>query len=188
MRREIFDAVKSARAGRAFSPSDIDTLDRALDALGVPRDGGGGWLTLALDLIKQFEGCELVAYPDPGSGGYPWTIGWGATGPGIAKGVSWTQAQADERLAADVGHFAAKVDALLNGAPTTAGQKAALVSLAYNIGPGNLQASTLLRLHKEGDYAGAQGQFARWNKAAGKVLNGLTRRRAVEAKVYGGAA
>ena len=96
--------------------------------------------------------------------------------------------QADERLASDVGRFAGKVDALLNGAPTTAGQKAALVSLAYNIGVENLRTSTLLRLHKEGDYAGAQGQFERWNKAAGRVLPGLVRRRAAEAAVYGGEA
>jgi lysozyme len=63
-----------------------------------------------------------------------------------------------------------------------------MVSLAYNVGIGNLKESTLLRLHKEGDYTGAAGQFARWNKAAGKAMAGLTRRREAEAKMYRGLA
>lgn len=144
-------------------------------------------------LIQKFEGCakrrpdgKLEAYPDPGSGGDPWTIGWGSTGPDIRKGVIWAQAQADDRFETDVQAFAAKVDALLNGAPTTQGQFDAMVSLAYNIGLANLRESTLLRRHKEGAYAGAALEFGRWNKASGKVMPGLTRRRAAEAKLYRG--
>ncbi len=139
-------------------------------------------------LIKSFEGCKLVAYPDPATGGYPWTIGYGATGPGIRKGVVWTQAQADARFTQDIAKFAAKVTALLNGAPTTQSQFNALCSLAYNIGTGSLTSSTLLRLHKAKDYEGAANQFLRWNRAAGKVLTGLTRRREAEAKMYRGQA
>ena len=137
-------------------------------------------------LVKSFEGCKLAAYPDPATGGDPWTIGYGATDPGIVKGVVWTQAQADARFTQDIGKFAAKVGALLGSTPTTQGQFNALVSLAYNIGPGNLASSTLLRLHKAKDYEGAANQFARWNKAAGQVMTGLTRRRAAEAKMYRG--
>lgn len=143
------------------------------------------WQPLATPLIKQFEGCVLKAYPDPGSGNDPWTIGYGATGPGIAKGVVWTQAQADERLADDVDRFGQQVAGLIRGATTTAGQMAAMVSLAFNVGAENLRRSTLLRKHLEGDYAGAQANFAKWNKASGRVLPGLTRRRAAEAKLYG---
>jgi len=58
------------------------------------------------------------------------------------------------------------------------------VSFAYNVGVGNLQSSTLLKKHKAGDYRGAVAEFAKWNKAAGKVLPGLTKRRAAEAALY----
>lgn len=139
-------------------------------------------------LIKSFEGCKLAAYPDPATGGDPWTIGYGATGPDIKKGLVWTQAQADARFTHDVGKFAAKVVALLGSAPTTQGQFNALVSLAYNIGTGNLASSTLLRLHKAKDYEGAANQFGKWNRANGQVMTGLTRRRAAEAKMYRGQA
>ncbi|NIJ18483.1 GH24 family phage-related lysozyme (muramidase) [Sphingomonas naasensis] len=142
-------------------------------------------------LIQQFEGCakrradgRLDAYPDPGTGGDPWTIGWGSTGPDIRRGTVWTQAQADERFEADVHRFAAKVDALLGDDPTKPGQFDAMVSLAYNIGLGNFASSTLLRLHRAGNFEGAAAQFARWNKAAGRVLPGLTKRRAAERALY----
>jgi GH24 family phage-related lysozyme (muramidase) len=143
------------------------------------------WQPLAAKVVKAFEGCELKAYPDPASGGDPWTIGWGATGPGIHNGVVWTQDQADARLMDDLQRFGDGVAALVKSAPTTAGQFAAMVSLAYNVGLGNLKTSTLLRMHMAGDYAGAHAQFQRWNKAAGKVMRGLTRRRAQEAELYG---
>ena len=137
-----------------------------------------------VDLIHSFESCKLTAYPDPGSvDGKPWTIGWGSTGPGIAKGVVWTQAQADERFAADLARFEKAV--ALMAPVTTRNQFDALVSFAYNVGLAALNDSTLLRLHNKGDYAGAKDQFARWNKNDGKVMNGLTRRRAAEAAMYG---
>jgi lysozyme len=142
-------------------------------------------------LIQQFEGCAkkqadgtFAAYPDPGSGGDPWTIGWGTTGPDVKKGVVWTQKQCDDRCAVDVAAFAAKVAAVLGGAPTTQHQFDAMVCFAYNVGIGNLSSSTLLKKHKAGDFAGAAAEFGRWNKAAGKVMAGLTRRRAAEASLY----
>lgn len=139
-------------------------------------------------LIKSFEGCKLAAYPDPATGGDPWTIGYGATGPGIKKGVIWTQAEADARFTQDIAKFAAKVSTLIGATPTTQNQFNAMVSLAYNIGTGNFGNSTLLRLHKAKDYARAADQFGKWNKAAGRVMTGLTRRRAAEAKMYRGQA
>jgi len=141
-------------------------------------------IKIAAELIKNFEGCRLKAYPDPGSGGDPWTIGWGATGTGIRRGVVWTQAQADGRLATDLVGYEAGVVKALGGAPATDSQRGALISMAYNIGTGALASSTLIKKHKAGDYAGAAAEFARWNKASGKVLAGLTRRRAAEAAVY----
>jgi lysozyme len=137
-------------------------------------------------LIKRFEGCKLRAYPDPATGGAPWTIGWGSTGLGIVPGIIWSQAQADARFDADIAAFAAKVDRLLEGWPTTQGQFDALVSFAYNLGLANLGKSTLLKDHKAGLFAAAKGQFALWNRANDKVLDGLTKRRAAEAQMYGG--
>ncbi|ANI78998.1 lysozyme [Sphingobium sp. EP60837] len=137
-------------------------------------------------LIKSFEGCKLAAYPDPATGGEPWTIGWGSTGPGIRKGVIWTQAQADARFSADIVKFAALVAAKIGDAPTTQGQFNACVSLAYNIGMGGFGQSTLLRLHRDGDYDDAVKQFARWCNANGRRMTGLVRRREAEAKMYRG--
>jgi GH24 family phage-related lysozyme (muramidase) len=143
-------------------------------------------------LIKSFEGCArlrpdgtIAAYPDPATGAAPWTIGWGSTGPDIAKGTVWTQAQCDARLAQDSAAFAARIARLIGPAPTAQHQFDALVALAYNIGAANLAASTLLARHKAGDYPAARAQFARWNKANGKVMAGLTRRRTAEALLYG---
>lgn len=138
--------------------------------------------------IKGYEKCRLKAYmPTPDD--VP-TIGWGSTGPDIRMGMTWTQAQADARFAADLARFASKVTALLGTAPTTQAQFDALVSFAYNIGygDGGLKTSTLLRMHKDGNWIGAAAQFQRWNRQAGRVLNGLTTRRSAEADIYRGAA
>ncbi len=146
----------------------------------------------ALSIIREFEGCRLTSYPDPGTGGAPWTIGWGSTtdeqGRPIKKGDVWTQERADARLRAHVGEFGEKVWQLVKDVPTTQNQFDALVSFAYNVGIGNLKTSTLLRRHREKAYAGAALEFARWNKAAGRVLKGLTRRREAEASLYRGKA
>lgn len=140
-------------------------------------------LAHAVALIKRWEGCRLSAYPDPGTGGDPWTIGWGSTGPGIRKGVTWTQAQADERLATDVKRF---MDGVRSALKRTASDNelGAMTSLAYNIGAQAFRSSTLLRLFNQGKKADAAKQFDRWNKAGGVVLNGLTKRRADERRVF----
>lgn len=139
-----------------------------------------------IDFIRDFEKCRLVAYmPTPKD--RP-TIGWGSTGPDIRLGMTWTQDQADERFAADLAKFSAGVVRALEGAHTNQPQFDAMVSLAYNIGLGAFSGSTLLKMHRAGDFGGAQAQFARWNRQAGKVLNDLTRRRAAEAAIYRGRA
>jgi lysozyme len=142
-----------------------------------------------IDLIHSFEGLRLDAYRCPA--GVP-TIGWGATtdmqGRAIRMGMKWTREQADERFAKHLATFEGEVRNTLNGAATTQGQFDALVSFAYNLGPAALAGSTLMRLHKAGKFAEAAEQFQRWNKAGGRVLAGLTRRRAAEAKLYRGEA
>lgn len=146
-------------------------------------------------LVKRFEGCArlrtdglIEAYPDPGTGGAPWTIGWGATGRDrftggmIGPGTRWTQAQCDARLAEDLAAYAAEVAAAIGGALTTQSQFDALVSFHYNTGA--IARATLTQKHIAGDHAGAAREFARWNRAGGRVLQGLVRRRAAEAELY----
>jgi lysozyme len=141
-----------------------------------------------IELMHHFESCSLEAYPDPGTGGKPWTIGWGSTtdeaGNPIRPGTVWTQAQCDRRFELDLVRFEKAVLRALAGNPATQPQFDALVSLTYNVGEANLRKSTLMRLHNAGKYSEAAAQFIRWNKAAGKVMRGLTRRRQAEAALY----
>lgn len=133
-----------------------------------------------IDLIKSFEGFRASAYRDPVG---VWTIGWGFT-RGVRAGDTITRAQADQRLLSELAQYEAAVYAATAGAPTTQPQFDALVSLAYNIGIAGLQRSTALRRHREGQHNAAARAFALWNQAGGRVLPGLTRRRAAEAALY----
>lgn len=135
-----------------------------------------------IDLIKQFEGYSSKAYPDPATGGAPWTIGYG-TIKGVKPGMVITAQQAEKMLRDDVAKFESGVSSLIT-APTTQGQFDAMVSLAYNIGLGNFGKSTLLKKHNARCYTCAADQFRVWNRANGKVMNGLTKRRAAERQVY----
>jgi lysozyme len=135
-----------------------------------------------IDLIKQFEGYSSKAYPDPATGGAPWTIGYGTT-RGVKPGMVITAEQAEKMLRDDVAKFESGVSSLIT-APTTQGQFDAMVSLAYNIGLGNFGKSTLLKKHNARCYTCAADQFRVWNRANGKVMNGLTKRRADERQVY----
>lgn len=135
-----------------------------------------------IDLIKQLEGYSSKAYPDPATGGAPWTIGYGTT-KGVKPGMVITAQQAEKMLRDDVAKFESGVSSLIT-APTTQGQFDAMVSLAYNIGLGNFGKSTLLKKHNSRCYTCAADQFRVWNRANGKVMNGLTKRRADERQVY----
>lgn len=136
------------------------------------------------DLIRLFEGEVLKAYPDPATGGDPWTIGVGHTGPEVKRGMVITKEQSDAILQKDLERFEKGVFAATG--PTTQNRFDAMVSLAFNIGLGNFNSSTLLKKHKAGEYGAAAEQFRRWNKAAGRVMAGLTRRRAAEEAMYRG--
>ncbi|QLY02318.1 lysozyme [Citrobacter sp. RHBSTW-00599] len=137
--------------------------------------------------IKDFEGCSLTAYPDPGTGGAPWTIGYGWThhvdGKPIKPGMTIKQETADRLL--KTGLVSYENDVLkMTKVKLTQGQFDALVSFAYNVGSRALSTSTLLRKLNDGDMKGAADEFLRWNKAGGKVLNGLTRRREAERALF----
>ena len=192
-RKPVFDAVRRLLR-RGFTSSEVQALDAALDqaagqaAATAPLRAIG---PAGLALIQQFEGCARAlgdgtfsAYPDPGTGGDPWTIGWGATGPDIGPGTVWTQAQCDARLTADLARFATEVARALGDAPTSQEQFDALVSFHYNTGA--IARATLTRLHRAGDHAGAAAEFGKWVHAGGRKLTGLIRRRAAEAALYSG--
>lgn len=132
-----------------------------------------------IELVKQFEGCKLTAYVCPAG---VLTIGYGSTGPHVKAGMKIDGAQANTLLLKDLERFEAGVNRLSK--KHTQGQFDALVSFAFNLGLGNLERSTLLKLHNAGKHTEAADQFKRWNKAGGKVLAGLTRRREAEAALY----
>ncbi len=141
---------------------------------------------MGIALIKSAEGLRLKAYPDPGTGGLPWTIGYGSTS-GVTRNMVITEAQAEQMLAEDLMRFERIVERLVQ-VPLPQGQFDALVSFTYNVGEGNFAKSTLLRKLNSGDAAGAAEQFSRWVNAAGKVLPGLVKRRAAERAMFLGAA
>jgi len=137
-----------------------------------------------LDLIKTHEGLRLEAYPDPGTGGKPWTIGFGHTGSNIVEGLHIDEIQADEFLRHDI-ETAEKCVTNSVRVPLTQGQFDALCSFVFNLGCGALGRSTLLaKLNAGEDDAVVAAEFSRWNKAAGKVLQGLVVRRKYEAEMF----
>ena len=135
-------------------------------------------------LIKEFEGCKLTAYLD--SVGV-WTIGYGWTQPvdgkPIRAGMTIKQETAERLLKTGLVSYESDVSRLVK-VGLTQGQFDALVSFTYNLGARSLSTSTLLRKLNAGDYAGAADEFLRWNKAGGKVLNGLTRQREAERALF----
>jgi GH24 family phage-related lysozyme (muramidase) len=198
IRKPVFDAIRRL-LGRGLRQREVEAIDAALDAaardedfLSLDRVTPGPSPTVSaagIALIKRFEGCArrigrglVEAYPDPGTGGAPWTIGWGATGPGIGPGTVWPQARCDARLEQDLARHAREVSEALGSAPTTQAQFDALVSFHYNTGA--IRRAALTRKHIAGDRAGAAAEFARWNRAGGRMLRGLARRRAAEAALY----
>lgn len=134
-----------------------------------------------IDLIKQFEGLKLKAYLD--IVGVP-TIGFGSTGPDIKIGMTWTPEQCEERLKKDLEKFENAINSAVK-APLTQNQFDALVCFTYNVGSGAFTGSTLLKLlNKSESITKVADQFLRWNKAGGKEVAGLTRRRTAERELF----
>ena len=204
-RKLIFDVVRRLIAERLnvqpsevkFTMAGVKLLDEAIDEalktmqaeVPPPVATGRKVSPKGIALIHSFEQCKLSTYPDPGSkDGKPVTGGWGSTldfnGQPLRLGFTASQQYWDDLFAKQISGYAAKVEALLKGAPTTQNQFDAMVSLAYNIGVKGFAGSSVLRLHKARDYKGAARAFLMWNKNDGKVMRGLTRRRLAESDLY----
>lgn len=142
-----------------------------------PANTGAAGLTL----IKSFEGLSLEKYRDAVG---KWTIGYGHL---ILPNENFPQAlskvEAEDLLRADLGTTERGIHRLVT-VDLNQNQFDALVAFAFNVGLGNLQNSTLLRLLNQGQYQEAAEQLPRWNKAGGKILAGLTRRRDAERALF----
>lgn len=149
------------------------------------------------DLIKRFESCVLKAYPDPKTGGAPWTCGWGETN-GVTADTWWTQSEADRRFDKTVEQFENIVHKHVTH-DMTQGQFDAFVSIIFNVGPGNQwkdgicrlkdgRPSTLLRKFNAGDIGGAETEWLKWISPGSNVERGLLRRRRAELALFRGEA
>jgi GH24 family phage-related lysozyme (muramidase) len=133
-------------------------------------------------LLKTWEGCRLSAYPDPASGGAPWTIGYGHTGAEVVQGLTITQEQTEAWLKQDVAEAAGAVDRLLSGVTLTPRQRDALISFCFNVGVGALERSTLRKRLRAGESPAVviAQELPRWHKGPNGPVEGLKRRRAAE--------
>ena len=189
--KQIFDFLRKISGG-SLTQKQVDAANQVIatatdstvaDMLGIAIDQ----MTVSLfgvDLICGFEGKRLVAYDD---GVGVWTIGFGTTiypnGIKVKKGDTCTEAQAKSYMAHDLKKF----EQAVNGAvtiPLNQNQFDALVSLAYNIGTGAFNKSTLVKKLNAGDIRGAADQFDVWVNAGGKRMQGLVNRRAKEKEVF----
>ncbi len=142
-----------------------------------------------MKLVKSFEGYHTrqsdgscVAYLDRLARPMIWTIGYGLT-EGVYEGMRLSESDAETALRREMAKHERAVVRLVT-VPLSQPQFDALVSFSYNVGAGALGRSTLLRKLNRGDYRGAQGSFAAWRMAGGKVYRGLVRRRAAEAALF----
>jgi lysozyme len=196
MSARLFDTFRRI-LGRGMTQAEVDQINRALMGnLAEAAHKGARVSQRGIDLIHSFESLVLSTYRDPGPTGLPITGGWGSTrdenNRPFQLGRTEPKAYWDALFARDLAMFEDGVNLLVGTAPTTQNQFDALVSFAYNVGldidddtiAEGLGDSTLLKKHLRGDHAGAAAEFAKWNKAKGRVLRGLTRRRAAEAALY----
>ena len=132
-----------------------------------------------VELVKHFEGCEDTAYLCPAN---VWTIGYGRT-RNVKEGDRITEPQAERDLLEELEEFKHQV---LNSVKVELKQNEldALTSWTYNLGVGNLKSSTLLKKLNAGNKSEVPAEMIRWNKANGKVLAGLTKRREAEAELW----
>lgn len=136
----------------------------------------------AIQIVKQFEGLRFVAYPDPATGGKPYTVGYGHTA-GVFKDTHIDTHMAEKLLRLDLEECLRCVDKRVK-VPLNSNELSALLSFIFNLGCAAFSGSTLLKHLNAGDRSLAADEFLRWDKAAGKRLAGLTRRRSAERDLF----
>jgi len=134
-----------------------------------------------ISLIRYFEGCRLDAYLCPAG---VWTIGYGHT-KGVKEGDTIDQEAAEAFLIEDLEEFEGYVTEMVE-VPLSQSQFDALVSWTFNLGPGNLERSTLLEKLNQGEYKDVPFEIKRWTRAGGVILPGLVKRRNAEAALFEG--
>ena len=180
---EVFSDTFLGRKQRDVMHSSVATASDSDSNIGIARD------TMVIspkgiEMICRFEGLQLYAYDD---GVGVWSIGFGTivypSGTRVRKGDICTLEQAKFFMSHDLKKFEHAVDQAVK-VSIDQNQFDALVSLTYNIGAGAFRNSTLLKKLNVGDYHGASAQFDVWNKASGRVLQGLVNRRTVERTLF----
>jgi len=136
-------------------------------------------LLIAAGLITKWEGERFTPYPDPATGGAPWTVCYGHTGPDVVRGRRYTRAECEALLDADMRVANASTRRCLP-MPMLPQIEAALTSAVFNIGPRVVCGSTLQRKALANDWPGACAALDSWKYAAGRVMRGLVLRRADE--------
>jgi GH24 family phage-related lysozyme (muramidase) len=157
------------------------------------QDGKQADLGAALSMIQQFEGCHLDAYPDPASGGEPWTIGYGTTrygdGRPVKRGDRINAVEADMLLRQEVDRIADKLRATVpHWGEMADHQKCALISFAYNLGSGFYGAKgfeTISKRLREKDWPGVPDALLLYRNPGTNVEAGLKRRRIAEGDLWG---
>ena len=139
---------------------------------------GGTAAVLAVSLVGGFEGLRQNAYPDPATKGEPWTICYGHTGH-VKKGDYKSVAECKALLLSDLDKEAKVIEQCIH-VPLNDGQYVAVLSLAHNIGSYGTCKSSVVRLFNEGKASEACDYLLKYNRAAGVVWPGLTRRREAE--------
>lgn len=132
-----------------------------------------------LALIKRFEGCELKAYRCPAN---VLTIGYGHT-KNVTEDMEITQQEANDMLDEELIEYCEYIDKMVK-VSLNQNQFDALVAWIYNLGPTNFRNSTLLTVLNQERYSDVPEQIKRWNKADGKILDGLIKRREAEALLF----
>ena len=147
---------------------------------------------VGINLIKEFEGCHLQAYPDPLSGGLPITIGWGTTrkgdGSAFNLGDKITQSQADELLISQIEkEFLPTLSRIPYWSEMSDGKRAALLSFSYNLGAdfyGSGDFTTISNRLKNKEWDKVPDALYLYRNPGSNVEAGLARRRKAEGKLW----
>jgi len=149
-------------------------------------------LKAGIDLIKKFEGCRLKSYPDPATGGKPYTIGWGSTkdthGKPFGLGATITQEQADTLLEYTIEHeYLPALNKIPHWNEMNENQKGALLSFAYNLGAnfyGSSNFNTITKVLKNKEWSKVPDALYLYRNPGSNVEAGLARRRKAEGDLW----